>query len=40
MMDEVVPGQEAFIAEQFRAMDPAARVTLLGALRRIDRALR
>lgn len=40
LMDEVVPGQEAFIAEQFRAMDPAARVTLLGALRRIDRALR
>ena len=39
LMDEVVPGQEAFIAEQFRGLGDSECGALLGMLRRIDRAL-
>ncbi|HZC04379.1 MAG TPA: MarR family transcriptional regulator [Ktedonobacterales bacterium] len=39
LMDEVVPGQEAFIAEQLRELDVTERGALLGLLRKIDRAL-
>lgn len=39
LMDEVVPGQEAFIADQFRGLGDSERGALLGMLRRIDRAL-
>jgi DNA-binding MarR family transcriptional regulator len=39
LMDEVVPGQEAFIAEQFSGLDATERAALLGLLRQIDHAL-
>jgi DNA-binding MarR family transcriptional regulator len=39
LMDEVTPGHEAFIAEQFGGLEATERAALLGMLRRIDHAL-
>lgn len=39
LMNEVVPGQETFIAEQFGGMNATERATLLSALRRVERTL-